>query len=135
MAMQYSVAFRGAALDQIETVLGVSAKLRIYSGAVPANTAAAATGTLLADITMASDWAAAASAGSKALSGVPLNTTAAAAGTAGYFRFVDSAGTTTTAQGTVTATGGGGDLTFDNPTFTLGQALSITGFTFTMAGA
>ena len=115
--------------------MGTAAKLQIYTGAQPANCAAAATGTKLAEITLASDWAAAASAGSKALNNLPLTTTALAAGTMGYYRFVDSAGTTCHEQGSVTATGGGGDMTVDNPAVTLNQTVNVTAWTKTEAGA
>lgn len=133
MSFQYSTAVRNAALDAIETAAGTAAKLRVYTGAVPANTGAAVTGTLLLDITLASDWAANASAGTKALSGVPLSTTALAAGTAGYFRIVDSAGTTAHVQGTCGQ--GTGDLSFDNATFVSGQNVTINSLTFSIAGA
>ena len=122
-------------LDSIETTIGTSAKLQIWSGSAPANCAAASTGTKLIEIALASDWAAAASGGTKAFSGVPLSTTALAAGTCGYYRIVDSAGTTCHEQGTVTATGGGGDMTIDNATLTSGQSVQVTGFTKTAPGA
>jgi hypothetical protein len=135
MAIQMSVALRNARLDAIETTLGTAAKIRIYSGAVPANCAAANSGTLLAEWTLASDWAPAASAGSKSMSGTPLATTGLAAGTAGHYRLTDNAGTTVHMQGTVTATGGGGDLTVDNTSIAASQAVNITGWTFTEPGA
>lgn len=115
--------------------MGTAAKLQGWSGSQPANCAAAATGSKLMEITLASDWAAAASAGSKALNNLPLTTTALAAGTLGYYRFVDSAGTTCHEQGSITATGGGGDMTVDNPALTSGQTINVTAFTKTEAGA
>ena len=69
MALQYSVTVRNAQLDAVETTVGTAPLLRIYSGSAPANCAAAASGTLLAEATLPSDWMAAASSGSKALSG------------------------------------------------------------------
>ena len=135
MTVQFSTTVRNGMLDAIETAMGVSAKLQLYTGAMPADCATAASGTKLAEYALASDWAAAASAGSKALSSVPLSVTTLAAGTAGYYRFVDSAGTTCHEQGTVTLTAGGGDMTIDNTTFTNGQTVQITGFTKTAPGA
>ena len=135
MTVQNSTSVRNAMLDSIETTIGTSAKLQIWSGSAPANCAAASTGTKLIEIALASDWAAAASGGTKAFSGVPLSTTALAAGTCGYYRIVDSAGTTCHEQGTVTATGGGGDMTIDNATLTSGQSVQVTGFTKTAPGA
>ena len=135
MALQYSVAVRNAQLDAVESTTGTAALLRIYSGAAPANCAAAASGTLLAEMTLPSDWMAAASGGSKALSGTWQDASANATGTAGHFRLLDSGGTTCHAQGTVTATGGGGDLTLDNTSIASGQSVTITSFTITAGNA
>jgi hypothetical protein len=135
MALQYSVAVRNAQLDAVESTTGTAAILRIYSGAAPANCAAAASGTLLAEMTLPSDWMAAASSGSKALSGTWQDASANATGTAGHFRLLDSGGTTCHAQGTVTATGGGGDLTLDNTSIASGQSVTITSFTITAGNA
>lgn len=135
MAIQYSTTVRNNQLDQVEATTGTSAILRIYSGSAPANCAAAATGTLLAEMTLPSDWMAAASSGSKAKSGTWQDTSANATGTAGYFRILDSTGTTTHVQGTVTATGGGGDLTLDNTSIASGQSVTINTFSLSAANA
>ena len=131
MAIQLSTAVRNARLDAIETTTGTAAVIRIRTGAAPANCAAADSGTVLAEITCPSDWMAAASSGSKAKSGTWEDTSANATGTAAHFRVYDSAGTTCHIQGTVTATGGGGDMTVDNTSFAAGQAFTITTFTLT----
>jgi hypothetical protein len=133
MAFQFSVAARNAALDAIETAIGAAPTLEIRSGSVPANCAAAATGTVLATITLPSDWLAAASAGAKALLGTWQDASADAAGTAAHFRI--NQGATCHVQGTVTATGGGGDMTVDNTSFASGQQVNITAFTLTAGGA
>ena len=134
MAIQLSVSARNARLDAIETTAGTSAKLRIYSGSAPADCATAASGTLLVDIALPSDWMSAASSGSKAKLGT-WQGTAAATGTAGYFRIVDNAGTTCHVQGTVTATGGGGDLTLDNVSIASSQTVTISTFSLKDANA
>lgn len=135
MALQYSVTVRNAQLDAVETTVGTAPLLRIYSGAAPANCAAAASGTLLAEATLPSDWMAAASSGSKALSGTWQDASANATGTAGHWRLYDSSGTTCHAQGTVTATGGGGDMTLDNTSIASAQSVTITSFTITAGNA
>lgn len=135
MALQYSVTVRNAQLDAVETAVGTAPLLRIYSGSAPANCAAPASGTLLAEMTLPSDWMAAASSGSKALAGTWQDASANAAGTAGHFRLYDSGGSTCHAQGTVTATGGGGDLTLDNTSIASGQSVTITSFTLTAGNA
>lgn len=129
MTVQYSTNVRNAALDSWETAIGTSAKIQIRSGAQPANCAAAATGTLLVEYALAADWAGAAASGSKTLNSLPISGTASAAGTAGHYRIVDSAGTTCHEQGSITATGGGGDMTIDNTSIANGQSVNITGFT------
>ncbi len=135
MAIQLSVAVRNARLDAIETAVGTAPLFRIYSGSMPADCATAASGTKLIEATLPSDWAANAASGSKAKSGTWQDTSADATGTAGYFRIYDSAGTNCHLQGTVTATGGGGDLTLDNTSIASAQSVTITGFTLTDANA
>lgn len=133
MAFQFSVAARNAAIDAIETTIGTAPTLEIRSGSVPANCAAADSGTLLASMTLPSDWLAAASSGSKTLLGTWQDTSADATGTAGHFRIKVSG--TCHIQGTVTATGGGGDMTLDNVSIASGQQVTITSFTLTAGGA
>lgn len=135
MVVQFSVPVRNARLDAIETAVGASAVLRIRSGAVPANVAAADAGTVLATLNLPSNWMEAASSGSKALSGTWSDTSADATGTAAHFRVYASDGTTAHIQGTVTATGGGGDMTLDSVSITAGQTVTITSFTLTDGNA
>lgn len=135
MAIQLSTAVRTARLDTIESTIGTSAIMRIRSGSVPANCAAADTGTVLASLTLPSDWMAAASAGSKGLAGTWQDASADATGTAAHFRIYDSGGTTCHIQGTVTVTGGGGDLTLDSVSITAAQSVTITSFTLTDGNA
>lgn len=135
MTIKLSTAVRNARLDAIETAIGASAVLKIRSGSVPANISDADSGTVLATLNLPSDWMAAASGGAKALAGTWQDTSADAGGTAGHFRIYASDGTTQHIQGTVTATGGGGDLTLDNIVLASGQTVSITSFTLTDGNA
>lgn len=135
MALQLSVAVRNALLDVIESTIGTSAVLKIRTGAPPASCATADAGTVLASLTLPSDWMASASSGSKAKSGTWEDTSADAAGTAAHYRLYASDGTTCHAQGTVTATGGGGDMTVDNTSFAAGQSFTVTSFTLTAPNA
>ena len=134
MAIQLSVAARNARLDAIETTAGATAKLQIRSGAQPANCAAAASGTLLAELTLPADYLANAASGAKAKSG-SWTVTAVAAGTAGHFRLVDNAGTTCHIQGSVTITSGGGDMELDNTNIAVGQTITVNTFTLTDGNA
>lgn len=135
MALQYSAAVRNAKLDAVETTIGTSAVLKIRTGAAPADVATADSGTVLATLSLPSDWMAAASSGSKAKSGTWSDASADASGTAAHWRLYASDGTTCHAQGTVTATGGGGDMTVDNTSFAAAQAFTVTSFTLTAGNA
>lgn len=131
MAFQTSDTVANAMLDAFETAIGTSAVLKIYdlTAGAPANCAAAITGTVLATLTLPSDWMNAAGSRSKAKTGTWQDASADAAGTADFFRLFASDGTTCHAQGTVTATGGGGNLTLDNTSIASAQSVTITGFT------
>ncbi len=135
MAVQLSVAVRNARLDSIETTIGTSAVLKIRSGAQPASCATADSGTVLATLNLPTDWMAAASSGSKAILGTWQDLSADATGTAGHFRIYDSGGTVCGIQGSITATGGGGDMTLDNTSIASGQTVTITTFTLTDANS
>lgn len=135
MALQYSVTVRNAQLDALETAVGTSAILKIRSGSAPANCATADSGTVLATINLPADWMAAASSGSKAKSGTWEDTSADATGTAAHWRLYASDGTTCHAQGTITATGGGGDMTLDNTSINSGQTVTVTSFTISAGNA
>ena len=135
MAIQFSSTVRDARLDAIETAISTSAVLKIRTGAAPADVATADSGTVLATLSLPSDWMAAASGGAKAKTGTWEDTSADNTGTAAHFRIYASNGTTAHIQGTVTATGGGGDMTLDNTSIASGQQVTITSFTLTDGNA
>lgn len=140
MAVQYSVAVRNAQLDAKETAIGTGPLLELWSGTKPANCAAADAGggAKLCTITLPSDWLAAASAGVKSKSGTWSGTGAAAASTgtaATHYRIYDSGRTTCHEQGSVTVTGGGGDLTLDNTSIAENQAVTISSYSVTAGNA
>jgi hypothetical protein len=134
VALQYSLAIRNTQLDAVETVVGTLPKLQIRTGAQPANCAAADSGTLLCEMTLPSDWMASAASGSKVMAGIWTGS-GAAAGTAAHFRLKDNAGTVCGAQGSVTVTGGGGDLTVDNTSIAVSQVVNVTSFTLNAGNA
>lgn len=135
MALQYSVAVRNARLDVVESTISTAPVLRLRSGSPPANCAAARSGTIIATLTLPSDWMAAASGGTKAKSGTWEDLSADNADTLAHFEIMDSTVTTCHAQGTITLTAGGGDMTVDNTSVTAGQAITVTGFTLTAGNA
>ena len=135
MPFQFSTAARNASLDAIETLIGASPILRIRSGAAPANCAAARSGTVLATMTLPADWLAAAASGSKGLLGTWQDSAADAAGIAGHFEIMDATGTVCHLQGTVTGTGGGGDMEIQNTNIAAGQSITVTAFAINAGGA
>lgn len=135
MALQLSTAVRNARLDAIETAIGASAVLKLRTGSVPANVGTADSGTVVATIPLPADWLANASGGSKALSGSWTDAAADSAGTVQHFRIYASDGTTCHLQGTVSATGGGGDMVLDNNVVAAGQQVTIVSFTITDGNA
>lgn len=133
--MQFSTSVRNARLDAIETAIGTAPVLKIRTGSAPANCVTADSGTVLATVTLPSDWMAAASGGQKAMAGTWEDISADASGTAGHFRIYDSGGSTCHVQGSVTATGGGGDMTLNNVILAAGQDFKVTSFTVTDGNA
>lgn len=137
MAIQFSLGVRTARGNSIETTIGTAARLSLRTGAPPATCATADSGTEIIRYTLASDWAAAFASGAATpwLNNLPLTGAATGTGTLGHYRFYASDGTTCHIQGTITATGGGGDMTVDNTSVTSGQTVNVTGFGLTEAGA
>lgn len=125
---QYSVAVRNARLDVVESTIGVSAILKIFSGAEPANCAAADPAGLLATIALPADWMSAAASGVKDKIGT-WSVATSGTGTAASFRIYDNGVAACHIQGNVTATGGGGDMTVDNVSVAAGQTVTVTGVT------
>lgn len=116
--------------------------LVLYTGSAPANCAAAPTGTQLANCTIGTGSADAfaptdtttltatgnTSGGVWAQDSSPANS-----GTAGYWRIVDYGGNCR-AQGSVSLTGGGGELILSSLAIVAGVPVTITSFTVTITG-
>ena len=113
-----------------------SGVLEIRTG-VPPGPSAVPSGTLLVSISLPADAFAAASGRSILKSGT-WQANAGAGGTAGHYRLKASGDTGAATQnepreeGTVTATGGGGDLTLDNAVIANAQTVTINTFTKSM---
>jgi len=131
MAIKWSTTVRNAVLDAWETAIGTSAVVKLRTGAAPTNISDADSGTVVATFSLGSDWASAASSGSKALASLPLSVTASADGTLAHYRVYASNGTTQHEQGSITASGGGGDMEADSVSVTNGQTVRITAWTKT----
>jgi hypothetical protein len=116
--------FSGTSLN---TVLGATAHLAIYSGTAPVNADTALSGnTLLASLALAATPVASVTSGVATL-GTIASATAGNTGTATFWRILDSAGTPACqVQGDVSATGGGGDLTLPTTSIVSGETISVS---------
>lgn len=134
MATRLATATRNATCDAAVDLLDAgpaAGTIKLYTGAQPASANDAATGTLLATITLSDPAFGAASTGVATLAGTPLSGTGVAAGTAGWARLADSTGATVL-DGSVTATGGGGQVELSTTTISVGVTVQITSGTVTM---
>lgn len=136
MALSFSDALRNARANAITTACdaGAAAILELRTGAKPASPDDAATGTLLASVTLNDPSFGTAVDGVITLDDSPALTDASAdaTGTAAHFRIKTSAGAGVV-DGTVTATGGGGDLTLNTTSLVASASFTITGGTITEA--
>lgn len=126
MALQFSDSVRNARLAAIESTIGTAAVLKIRTGAAPSTCATADAGTVLATLTLPSDWMAAPSSASVSKSGTWQDASADASGTAAHFRLYASDGTTCHAQGTVGTSGA--DMIVDNTSLNAGQSFTVNTF-------
>lgn len=132
MAIRLPTATRNAKVDAAVDLIDAGAAagtLKIYSGSQPAAADDAATGTLLATFTLPDPCFGAAASGTATASAI-TNVNASATGTAGWFRVADSDGNTVH-DGSVSVTGGGGDLELNTTSLVSGVAVSITSYTYT----
>ena len=134
MTVQQSDTVRNARLDALETAVGASPYLDLRTGAQPSDCAQADAGTELVHMALPSDWLAAASGGSKAKSGT-WSGTGIAAGSVGHYRLKNNADSVCHEQGSVTATGGGGDLELDNISIAVSQTVTINTWTYVEGAA
>jgi len=134
MAVQLSVRVRNARLDSIEVTVGSTPFLDLRTGAQPTDCAQADAGVEVEHMALPTDWLAAATSGQKAKSGTWTGV-ADADGTLAHFRIKDSTDTDCDMQGSITGTGGGGDMEVDNVSVTTGQNITVDTFTMTDGNA
>lgn len=133
MSVQYSLTHRTNAMTQLNTDIGASAVIKLFSGAAPANCGTADTGTVL--VTFAGNAGGFGTAAAQVLTASAVaSVTAGASGTPGYFRIYPSAATTTNAvvQGTVGTAAT--DMILTAATVTAGQTVNFTSLTVTAFG-
>ena len=136
MAIQQSTTIRNAEAEAFRTTLVASPVLKIFTGAAPANCAAANTGTELVSMTLPATPLSAASAGAVAKSGTWTGT-AIASGTGGHFRLYASDGVTCHKQGVIGFTDSPQDMDLAQGSAAIvsGQVITVASYTFTAGGA
>lgn len=138
MATRIATATRNAAADAVTALLnGGSAAgyVQIRSGTQPATGNDAASGVLLATVTLNDPAFGAASTGTATADVSPALTAAAVAtNTAGWFRAFDS-NDVAVLDGSATATGGGGDMQLNTTSLVTAVDVTITAWTITMPAA
>lgn len=129
MTIRSSTAVANARLDAIETAVGAAPSLRIYSGTMPANCAAALAGNaLLAEMVLPPEWMATAGAGAKASAGTWRDMAALASGAAAFFRVYDTGGDECHIQGSVSTVGGGGSMQLASIALLAGYPVVVSRF-------
>lgn len=127
MTIQFAQSTAHAMLDAIETDLGASPVMYLRSGAQPGTCAGADSGTLISTIPMAADAFQSAASWAKAITAALSDASADNAGTLGHWR-IKTAGGVVKLQGSITATGGGGDMTVDNTNVNAAQQIDVSSF-------
>jgi len=125
---QEGVLARNARLNALNTELGATATLKLFSGSLPANCAASDPTGVLCTITLPSTPFSAASTGSMALNGTWAGTGGGAGvpGNAACFRIYDSS-SVCQQQGDAGTTGT--SMILSNANIASGQAVSVTSYT------
>jgi hypothetical protein len=127
MAHQYGVALRTNQVAQIQTTVGATGTLRIFSGAEPANCAAADPTGLLCTITLPASFLTS-SGGVTTIAG-SWTAAATATGTAASYRMYDGSAVCHVQGNTTT------DLVLNNQSITSGQTVTVTSYSVTAGNA
>lgn len=133
MALSFTTTLRNNRADQITAAVGSSGKIRIYDGTPPANVGTALSGNVqVAELPCSSTFASASSGGVLTVNTITNDASADASSTgpATFFRVL-TAGNTAVIQGTVSVSGGGGDLQLNTTNIVAAAIVSITSFVIT----
>lgn len=141
MAVRLSTGARNKALDSgLADAFDTTGRINIYTGSQPASANDAASGTLLATLTLASDSVtSAASGGTLTFAAITSDTNVDATGTAGWGRIYRT-GDTAPGSAAVTADRridfaigtSGSDVNFDSVSFVAGGTAAISSLTITL---
>jgi len=136
MVLKYATALRNAQQDALATFAGNSGLLRIFAGTQPTDPQTPiGAQTVLGTLTMNATAFSAALNGVLTANAITQDSAADNTGTASFFRLFKSDGNTAVMDGTITATGGGGDMTLNTVSIVVGGPISCTGFAITRGNA
>lgn len=128
MAISIGTSLQQAMGAAAATEIGASATIEIRSGSKPATVATTASGTLLGTVTISGSFT---STAGVLTSADPAAVAVVASGVAGYFR-VKKSGGTAVIDGTITESGGGGDMILDDTDLVSGGTVNLGVPSFTM---
>jgi hypothetical protein len=127
MAFQYGVTLRNNQVAQLQATIGTSGVLKIFSGAEPANCAAADPAGLLATISLPATFLTS-TGGTTTIAGT-WSTSATGAGVAASFRMYDNSAVCHVQGNTTT------DLVLNNNNIAISQTVTVTAFSVTAGNA
>lgn len=120
-------------MSTLNTDIGASAVIKVFTGSAPANCGTADSGTLL--VTFAGNAGGFGAAASQVLTASAVaSATASGTGTAGYFRIYPNAATTTNAVVQGTCGLSAADMILTNTNIASGQTCNFTSLTVTAFG-
>ncbi len=139
MAISISLLARNASGNAIVTLIDNGSAnpngfMEIRTGSKPATPQDSATGTLLATLSFSNPAFGSFSGGAATANAISPDTSVDATGLASWFRIYNR-DSQAVLDGTITATGGGGDLEFDNVNFIESGTVQITSMTIAMPNA
>ena len=133
MTLAYEASVRNSRLQDIADAINAgtgAGRIRIYNGSRPATGGAATT--LLAELTLSDPCQASITGGVLTFDTITADSSADAGGTATWFRIVDSDGNFVVDGDVGTS---GSDLNLNSTTISIGQTVTVTGFTITEGNA
>lgn len=129
MSLSIATPIKNALLDSYGVNFN-GGTLKIYSGAVPADAnASLGAAVVLGTLAFGATAFQAASGGSMSANAITQDSSADASGEATFYRAFKSDGVTPIEQGSITATGNGGDLQLNTTTIVQGGPILVTDLT------
>jgi hypothetical protein len=134
MTIQMHPLLRNNVVAQIELTTGPNARVQLRTEDQPDDCVADDVGILLVEFLLGANWSDQVD-GALIFTSMPVMSLGLETGIAAHYRLKDEAGVLCTMQGSVTVTGGDGDMTVDATETDLDQPVWITGWKIIAPGA